>query len=237
MKVEFRNTLWYSKYEYRARFHLIGVNRAFGSKTFTGYLKHLKKLMTLAHANNWQFNVREEIKEINLDSMERYFTWRGVNSFEKKALIRSEMNQLSVFSNDLALLQTLEHIDPGGDPVVYTLAVANIPQGTKYFLSEPKHKYRLFLKGCRLPENSSFRVDLSDFIARYNLTATVMVPSRALNEWLHWRSGSWKIKYCQAHYSIDYDNPSTHTLLALMFGEMIASSYKLEKAPEGINTP
>lgn len=241
LKIESRETLWYSKYEYRARLVLPGINRAYGSNTYLSYLKHLKRILSPPKDDYFStdpiyiLRARNEIEEIDLDAMERYFLWKEY--VKEDAFIRTEQNNLSVFSSDLPLLKTLEVINPMGGPVVYTKAIANIPFGTKYFLTEPKHKFRLYLNGCRLKNGSSFRKDLREFIARYQPTATTMVPSRALSAWLYPNTLSWRVHFCQAHYSIEYDDPSTYTLLRLMFDEMIGPHYKLEKSPAGINTP
>lgn len=234
MKNELRTSLWYGKYEYRAKFNLQGCGLSHGSKTFTSYLKHLERTV-VGSLTGYPWGTAPIpsalLKAINLDSMERWFNWKRANLFAKNILIRMELNNLSVFSNDLSLLKTLELIEPES-PVTYTKA---IPTVIKYFAREPKHKYRLYLTGCRLAENSTFVVDLNDCINRYKSTNTVMTPSDSLGKWLTLKS--WKSRYCSKHYYIDYNEPSTYTLLYLLFDSMIATTYKLEKVPLGINTP
>ena len=69
-----------------------------------------------------------------------------------------------------------------------------------------------------------------EFLKRYKNTKTVIKPSKALN---HWLTGikfyGWNRTYCSSHYYIEYDDESTDSLLALMFGDMIKRRYKLEQ--------
>lgn len=236
MKVESRNKLWYGKYTYRAKFTLVGINRTYACKTFLQFLKKLEQNLSdkpnAPWASEWQSRLQREIKEVELDSIENYINWRA--KFTGKggpALIRSESNSAAVFSNDLALLQTLQNIDPDLI-IIFTRVDNNIPEGHKYYAKEPPHKFRVYLRSMDLKELPSFRQDLKEFFERYLNTKTVVVPSRALTQWLRQTTSSWRMRYCYEHFYIDYDNPSTYTLISLMFGDMLSAMYKLEKRPQ-----
>lgn len=236
MKIESRDKLWYGKYTYRAKFSLIGINRTYNCKTFLSYLKNLEKNLNdkpnAPWASDWQRRLQKELTEIDLDSIERYINWRRKNTgLGNSALIRSESNTAAVFSNDLALLNTLQDIDPDLI-IIYSKSVVDIPQGVKYYAKEPAHKYRVYLRSIRLSDGSTFRQDLMDFILRYQNTKTVMEPSKALRTWLWGLINAWRAKYCAEHFHIDYDEPSTYTLISLMFGDMLSAMYKLEKRPQ-----
>lgn len=235
MKVESRDKLWYGKYIYRARFELVGVNRTYNCKTFLQYLKRLEERLTdqpnAPWASEWQSRLQREIKEVELDSIERYMDWRRTNTGKgNQAQLRSEENSTSVFSNDLALLQTLQDIDDDLI-IIYTRVDNNIPAGYKYYAKEPAHKYRVYLRSMNLKSHPTFRSDLIEFIKRYQKTNTILKPSTALARWLWGRVSSWRIQYCCKHFYIEYDNPSTYTLILLMFGDMLSAMYKLEKRP------
>ena len=235
MKIESRNKLWYGKYTYRARFFLAGINRTYNCQTFLQYLKNLEKNIANASddpwSSHWQARLRTEINNIDLDPIERYIEWRAKHTGKQgTALIRNESNTAAVFSNDLALLQTLQSIEPSLE-ITYTKVDNNIPQGMKYYTKEPKRKYRVYLRSMHLKDRPTFRTDLTEFIERYYDTKTVMTPSKALHRWLWESAAPWRILYCQEHFYLEYDDPSTYTLISLMFGDMLSAMYKLEKRP------
>jgi len=236
LKIESRNKLWYGKYIYRARFSLVGINRSYRCTTFLSFLKKLEENLSdkpnAPWASEWQRRLQNEVKEIDLDAIEQYINWRTAHTGQgKPALIRSEMNTAAVFSNDLLLLQSLQNIHPD-IIIIYTRVENNIPQGHKYYAKEPPHKFRVYLRSMNLKAHSTFRLDLTEFIERYQKTNTIIVPSRALRQWLWGAVGSWRIMYCQEHFYLDYDEPSTYTLISLLFGDMLSAMYKLEKRPQ-----
>ena len=247
MKTELRSILWYNKYQYRAKFYLPGINRTYNCKNFLAFLQRLERQVvdvTESGKQNWRLvndpnydtHFLSEINSIDLDSMEKYLAW--ITDNKDQTLIRSEMNSASVFSNDLTLLHTLEDISPilKGN-ITYTTADPSVPTGVKYFVKDPKHKFIVYLKGVRLdPGKLTFRVVLKDFVLRYKNTKSEMFPSSSLKSWLFGLSTSkfgysWLLKYCSDHFYLEFDEPSTHALLALMFSDMLSAHYKLEKRP------
>lgn len=236
MKVENRNKKWYGKYIYRAKFNLAGVSRTYNTRTFLDFLKRLDNLLSNTSHNSWQtpWNkwLEDELVKIDLDTIERYIIWRNKNAgVGNEVLLRNEGDRVSAFGNDLTVLETIVSIDPSMK-IEYSEVDVNIPNGVKYFVKEPKHKYRLYLKPSRLSDKPTFREDLQEFLDRYKNTSTIIVPSRALKEWLYGPTSRWKLMYCQGHYYVEYDDESTHMLLSLMFDGMVASLYKLEKRPQ-----
>lgn len=223
IEMDRRGSLYYGKYQYRARLKLDGLNRTPYAATMTDVLKRLRRWST-----------PEMIESMDLASLERFVDWRNkyatpINKSDKKALIRIESITAGVFSNDLLLLQTLESI-AGKDAVNYTEIDTSIPTGTKYFVNEPKYKYRVYLKSKRVEDK--FIAELSRFLERYKGTDTVVVPSKSLDLWLNGKRNSWYRNYCASNYCIEYNDESTHSLLGLMFGDMIKSRFKLEKRPD-----
>ena len=221
--IDQRDSLYYGKYRYRARLKLVGLNRTYQAKTMLDVLQRLKR-----------YGSPKDIASIDLACIERFIDWRNrhvtpVDSSDKKAMIRIESIIAGVFSNDLQLLQTLESI-AGKDAVDYTEIDMSIPTGIKYFVNEPKYKYRIYLKSRRVEEK--FTVDLRRFIDRYKGSDTIIVASSSLNNWLTGRIRHWLFRYCSSHYYIEYNDESTHSLIALMFGDMIHRRYKLEKRPD-----
>jgi hypothetical protein len=221
--IDRRESLYYGKYQYRARLKLAGLNRTHQTATMLDVLQRLKRHATA-----------KELALIDLDCLERFIDWRNkhatsINKSDKKALIRVESITAGVFSNDLQLLQTLESI-AGKDAVDYTEIDTSIPTGVRYFINEPKHNYRVYLKSKRVEDK--FIAELVRFIGRYKDTDTVIVPSKALDKWLKRDVNHWYRNYCSSNYYIEYNDESTHSLLGLMFGDMIKRRFKLEKRPD-----
>ncbi len=159
----------------------------------------------------------------------RYLLWKNEYAAKtnKQALVRVEYNTASVFSNDLALLETLEDIDPGVMQIQYSQVDLSIPVGVKYFVDQPKHNYRVYFKSGL--NDANFRIMVSEFIERYRDSSTVIVPSRALLWWV--TNPSWTSRYSQTVYYLDYDVESTIMLITLVFGNLIKQTFKLEKKP------
>lgn len=222
IKVDNRETLYYGKYRYRARLKLFGLNRTYQAKSIIDVLERIRKYS------------RPKDDEIDVDNISRFIDWRNKyanpdSTLEKQVMIRVESMTAGVFSNDLQLLKTLEFI-AGSDAVDYTEIDTSIPTGIKYFVKKPRYNYRLYLKSKRV--NDKFISELSRFIERYKETDTVIVPSEALKKWLKGNVKHWLHHYCSSHYYIEYNDESTHSLIGLMFGDMISRRFKLEKRPD-----
>jgi hypothetical protein len=182
--------------------------------------------------NKFKYRARFHCKGI-LD----FYNWKVATKKDKTATVRIEGEIASVFSNDLDLLKTLELI---GCHVDYTEVDDTIIAGIKYFVRDPKFKYRIYFKSKRV--NEDFRTKLQNFIERYKDTDTVIVPSGSLTSWLkddsNYVRGSWSYHwnkcYTSSNYFIDYNDESTLTLFSLMFSGMISKTYKLEKRPDPV---
>lgn len=238
--VEQRSNLYYNKYRYCARLHVVGLNRTWYSRTmleFTERLNTLKKDAVDLWTRPYYAAHTRELNEIDLYAIEKYINWRNtyftpVNKIDKKVLVRIEHNVASIFSNDLNVLYTLESINGKGS-VTYTEVDTCIPTGVKYFKNEPKHKYRVYLK-TKYNIDEKFREDLIKFIDRYKNTNTVIMPSYALRKWLRPDRHKWTQRHCSSHFFLDYDEESTNTLLGIMIGDMISKRFTLQKEPESI---
>ena len=236
--IEPRGKLFYNTYKYRAKFKLSGAQHLFGVKSMLSYLKRLDSVYSLdfvTHNYFQQLQVEEaqercskQLAKIDLDAIERYIEWRNCNIHTKKiALARIESETVSVFSNDLVLLNTLESITK---PIEYSSIDDSIPVDTIYFSNKPKHNYRVYFKSKRVTEKA--RDDLISFINRYKNTSTQIVPSDALGKWLNKNNKfAWRGVYLYGNYFLDFDEESTYSLIALMCGDLISSKYKLEQHP------
>jgi hypothetical protein len=220
--VDNRPTLFYNKYQYRARVTCDGVSLLYYCKTPADVRKNQQR------HKRWQ--------DVNPDELIAILEWKNQQAElvkKKEITIRTEYDTFSVFSNDLAFLKTLKTL---GLAVDFTIVDPSIPEGTMYFIKEPEHKYRFYLKSKRVPDD--FHVKLSNFFDRYKDSDSKIVPSNALKTWLkaakNPNQGSfrwWKTVYLSSSYYIDYDDESMLTMFMIMFDGCVSRKYKLEKRP------
>lgn len=221
---EYRDKLYYNKYLYRASFRIAGahiVARAKFTKDLESYLKY---------HDFWlhRSSRKEDIKK-NIPILQKYKDWFDAQKDNKEMSVRIESDNISVFSNDLALLKTVGAVEPTVT-VRFTEAVTAQFAGVKTFVREPKHKFRVYLKSMRV--EAKLMQDLSDLFKRNK----GLYPSKSLVDWTINRRnhGAYGFRYLSSAYSIDYDDESQLSYLALMHGDVLGRRYKLEKRPETI---
>lgn len=226
---EYRDTMYYNKYQYRARFTLEGSRYIWYNKTPEDLEKRLYKTKPA------YYGVRDEDRPMvisNLKTLKNFITWRNARNVDKKASIRIEFNTIAVFSSDLTLLKTLESLGPDLT-IDYTEAQTSNYVGVKTFAREPKHKYRVYLKTKSI-QNNLIR-DLKELIDR----SPDLYPCPSLDYWLQVGSHqstkyAWRYRYTYSTHFIDYDDESTLSYLALMHGDYLGKRYKLEKRPDPV---
>jgi len=227
---EYRDQHYYNKYEYRARFNLVGVR-------YTWYIKHdIQELVDRleAPAVGYNYNTisyeRDEVRE-NLTILAAFLKWRNELKERKNSTIRIEHNTVAVFSNDLQELKDIVNYIPGIEIDVTQSQISNFI-GVKHFVRKPNHKFRVYLKSRRV--EGTFAVDLNDMFKKNKS----IYPSPALKHWakgsVHNTQHSWRYRFSNASHFIDYDDESVLSYLALIYGDMLGKRYKLEKRPEAI---
>lgn len=218
--IDLRPSLYYSKYRYRARVYLTGITSIWFCNSVDEVETKVKK--------------SSRFKGADTAKLKDFYIWHSINSKTKpkQCTIRLEGNVGAIFSNDLNFLKDLEKI---GAKIDYTEVDESIPSGVKYFVKEPKYKYRFYLKSKRVSDD--FPEKLKEFVDTYKDTNTVIIPSQGLRTWYlsdnnPSRYISWRRRYCSSSYFIDCNEESTITLFMLMFDSMVSRRYKLEKRPE-----
>lgn len=226
---EHRDQIYYNKYEYRARFELKGVRYTwFIKKDIQELVDRLDSPATYYNRISYD---REDIRQ-NLPKLEAFLNWRNETKKKKTAMIRVEHNTVAVFSSDLQELKNIENAIPG-IVVDYTQAQTSNYVGVKQFARQPKYKFRVYLKSKRI--ESSFAVDLNELFQKNS----ELHPCDSLRYWAKGASLSekrhqWRYRYSSACHFIEYDNESTLSYLALMYGDMLGKRYKLEKRPDPV---
>ena len=225
---EYKENTYYNKYLYRAKFSISGLSHTYNVKDSAGLVERINATGYL--------RLRSDRKAIVLENkqlLNSYIDWRNAHKKQGHITFRLEHDTASIYSNDLELLLTLKNI-----PVEVKITEVQLEQyaGIKYYVNEPKHKYRIYLKSKYIEERD-FIKDLHDTIKK----SKELVPSGALKVWLNEyirrptaSLNSWSYRYTSGTHSIDYDNESTLSYLILMYGHMLGKRYKLEKRPEPV---
>jgi hypothetical protein len=224
---EYRDQHYYNKYEYRARFNLVGVRYTWYIKSdIQELVERLEAPVTSYHRLAYE---RDEVRE-NLAILASFLKWRNELKTKKNSTIRIEHNTVGVFSNDLQELKNITTSLPGIE-VDYTQAQISNYIGIKHFMRKPKHKFRIYLKSRRV--EGAFAEDLHKMFKKNKS----LHPSPALRHWAKGSVGqqnSWRYRFSNASHFIDYDDESTLSYLALLYGDMLGKRYKLEKRPDPI---
>jgi hypothetical protein len=224
---EYRDSQYYNKFDYRLRAKIPCVR-------YTWWCKKPEDLDEKLLGKSKKFGtIRKEDKKTVIDNLDALkaiiLLQKGKKS--KNLSIRIENSTVAIFSNDLAALTDIEKTLGPKYACDYTQVQTSQYAGIKHFVKEPKHKYRVYLRSKRVDDEfpNKFRAMLDK---QPNLH-----PSPALAYWLvadRSGFGAWRYRWSSSSYFIDYDDESTLSYLALMYGEMLGKKYKLEKRPDNI---
>lgn len=223
---EYRDKEFYNKYDYRMRVKIPCVRYTYTCKKSDDLDRKI------AGKVKGYGNIRKEDLKTVVDHVSALKAIIDLQSSRKDKNIglRIESNTVALFSNDLQALHDLKSTIGLHYEYNVTQAQTSEYAGTKEFVGEPKHKFRVYLKSKRVSD--TFTSELSQLFAR----TPNLHPSTALTIWLNPnnRRYAWKQRYSSASYFIDYDDESTLSYLALMYGEMLGKKYKLEKRADPV---
>ena len=217
---EYRDNQYYSKYDYRLRINIPCLR-------YTYFCKKPEDLDNKLKTNHFgYYGVRKNDIQIVTDHLPALKSVIELqhNRKSKNIKVRVEGSTIAVFGNDLVELRTISSIIGTTYKPDYTQVKTSSLVGTKYFVNEPKHKYRVYLKNKRVADG--FTKDMSALLKRIS----GLYPSSALCQWLT----SFRYRWARASYFIDYDDESTLSYLALMHGDTLGKKYKLEKRPDPV---
>jgi hypothetical protein len=224
---EYRDNLYYNNYEYRLRATIPCIK-------YTWYCKNPEELDKKIEGKfNRYGNVRKEDKQDVIDNLPalKFIVKLQKEKKKKQIGIRIESETIAVFSNDIAILKDIATELGTRYKCNYTQVKTSQYAGIKHFVNDPPHKYRVYLKSKRVEDN--FHIEFRKMCERQ----PGLHPSPALKRWLYndgKRYGIWYFRWASSAHFIDYDDESTLSYLALMYGEILGKKYKLEKRPDNI---
>lgn len=219
--LDYRDISYWNKYRYRARVTFEGIRVIPWSRDITAWVARIK--------GDSNYRLRGLSVQQKKDILDQQVIAENLISLNKNRLkdksynIRVEGKVAAIFSNDLDFLKQIRNWHP--DIVVdISEAMASQYSGVKYFSRQPKHKYRVYLRSAIVGLNVT--QELYELLQKQ----PQLSPSKALMRWIHPETvRPWARKYCSAMYSIDYDDESTLSYLALMHGEILGKKYELKK--------
>jgi hypothetical protein len=225
--IEHRDQLYYNKFLYRVNFKLEGSRYTYYINTPDELSARIREPDPYA-----RFTARTNLDKAksNENALRNFVEWRTNFKKLKLGVVRIESHYVSVFSNDLLYLKTIENI---GNDIEYTYseANANVFKGVRFFAKEPKHKHRVYLKSKKIDKN------YIDNMKSLLKNSTSLYPSKSLNKWLEEATMgplAWKYHFSSSSHYIEYDDENMLSYLVLMVGNMFSKRYKLEKRPDPI---
>lgn len=228
---EERRKLYCSKYDYKVSMFIDGVSHARYAKNIIEYRKAIERTKSFQRKYLYPDGVLDKEWDvwdsdrknwetywlnIDFDMIDRFLTWKVEHKDESS--LRIERNKLSIFLNDISLLESIKDINP-----VYVISKAVVLEaGVMFFKKQPKFKYRTYFK--RKAVTLDFLKSMESFIKLYKKDDSMKISCNRPDD-------GRRLWYMPSGF-IDYNNESILTLLHMHFGGMIGDTYKLEKHPK-----
>jgi hypothetical protein len=224
LKIEKRNKLYFNKFKYRAVLKIQGAAYTYYTPDFDTFVQRMERLRDSVPKYGVRYikdDWKEYWDEVNLDQISKFITWRNLVN-KNKCMHRIQGDTVSFFSNDLALLQTLDSVNTD---IKFTQAECLNPN-MMYFKKEPKFKFRTYLRGKRMPK------DFSDNVRSLSsMYQNVLNFSPALFNALFYQNQYNPYRYLHGSYYVEYNDDKMLTILAMWFPDMLAKTYSLAKEP------
>lgn len=214
IKVIIKNKLFYNKYKYRAYLQYPDICLI----RYTKNEKELDKAISLRKTYSFGRAVYECVDKAFLLNL---INWRN-NTPKGRATVRIDYSCISVYSNDLEIIKSLELLSPGA---VNHVEVQVEGDAGILLRNNPKHNFRTYFRSKTVPDG--FHVELDKFLQQYNKSAC---PTGSLKKWLKTPVlSSWRLRYLDSCFFIEYDDESFLSVLALNFSEYLGKTFKVEQ--------
>lgn len=217
--IDLRSGLYYNQYLYRAT---VRVPRGSWFKNGQTRDQFLDTMHGLALS-------RKTLNMLDGDPTlyERWWDWCSVASIRPSTLpqMRSEGRKTALYSNDLALLQSLHTVDSEGLIISRAVNMEREP-GVRYYRTTPKHKYRVYLRGGRVP-----RTEFNRFTAFLQKHSEHMHMSPGLRRAVRrdYDVSSFPYTWASSSYFINFDDPKVECWLQLAWSDLLGKYYELRR--------
>lgn len=188
---------------------------------YTKSEKELDKAISLRKTYSFGRMYEDNLNSINKAFLLKLINWRNTTPKER-ATVRIDYSCISVYSNDLEIIKSLEPLAPSS--IHYSEIKVEGDVGI-LLRNNPKHNFRTYFRTKTVPDG--FHAELDKFLQQYSKSA---YPTGSLKKWLKTTGpASWRLRYLDACFFIDYDDESFLSVLALNFSEYLGKTYKVEQ--------
>lgn len=218
---EYRDQNYWNEYVYRARIKVPGGRFTYCFDNIVDW-----KAKVAAGHWGWRNKLTDDEKQYLLsqeDVVKKFFEFKKEFKKNKSGIIRTEGITTAIFSNDLSLLHSVRDWNLEVD---FTEVKTSEYAGTKFFVKEPKFKFRVYLKSKRIGNGT--HSDLRDLFS----TQKSLRPSKAFKSWMYGEARKWRHAWLSSSFFIEYDDESTLSYLMLLHGDILGKKYNLKKRPE-----
>lgn len=237
LTTEERNNLYLGRYLYNAKIKILGMkymsielkfnkNRKQWANIWRSYFRFKEQVVTnngIAYAEAVVSSPSEFVihkDAVDIIAMEKILTWLHDNKSDDYEY-RIVNNNITIYSNNLELLRTLEPIH---NSISYHQAMVILDKDTKYFKKQPKYKFRTYFSSKRMPESFSDNVNTLTENYKNSLHFSPALK-RYANRHFH------PYRYLHSGYFVEYNDKKFHTILSIYFSDMLGKTFKLEKQP------
>lgn len=218
--IDCRERLYWNKFTYKARISLPNGAR----------LRPDDILATFISRMDYYYRSERSKKFIkdNPGIYERYYAWRQSVPKDVQMAVRSEAGQTTFFCNDLELLKTLRTVHDSLITTKVVVVTAARIMGIKFFRTQPKHKYRIYMRSKRVEtaEYTKFTAFLREHSDKFTM-------SPAMKTSLYDHRNGYRTRWMSGAYFIDYDVRSLESWLHLMWDDMLGKHYELKQYDTG----
>jgi len=224
LKIEIKNKLFYNKFRYRAKVHIKGCSYTYYVNDIDTYIE--KMIRVRENSKKWGSQYRDVgideesfFASIDVEKIERFLIWKHRATKNDNLMLRMQGDTASFFSNNLDLLKNLTSLDQS----VELTEVIPLDSDCLYFKREPKHKYRTYFRGKRMPKDFSENVrSLSDMYSNLSFSKSLFRILFEANQYNAYR-------YMHGSYYVEYDDEQMLTILAMWFPEMLGKTFNCIK--------
>jgi hypothetical protein len=217
---QYRDKLYWNKYVYRVTVNLPGATMCHDARNAENFWKSCFELQ-------WFSESRKDYVEKNKVKYLQYYNWLKNSAKNTDCKFRTESGYVSIFTNDGALVKEFRNAIPDSQ---CTKAVVSKHSEIKLFRTQPKHKYRIYLRSLRV-DTEDYHA-LVDFLREHSDQFNISPAFH--HHAIRYEQYKWRHKWLSSSYFIDYDQQSLESWLDLKFGEMLGKRYELRKYDEDL---
>lgn len=225
---EFRDSLYYNNFKYKAKIELPGIKFLYHSDTISSWKYKIQNLsrsnlyfLSRYFGNNDETTLISKILE-NEEAITKYIAY--YKKYNKELTFRQEGHSVSIFSNNLSDFDDLLILGVNLKVLIFEAKVT-LFSGVKLFVNKPKYKFRVYLKNKMITEEE--KNNLVSFVKTKNYIKT----GPSFSDWIY-STKNMRRFYISSNFYIDYNDEVLGTLIGLTFSDLLGKHYRLEQISE-----